>query len=245
MTAAETLDQSAALLGCPLAPTQVDALLRYRDLLLSWNQAMNLVGEADPDLLLHKHLVDGLVYRAALGSPTSLVDVGSGNGLPGVVLAIALPDTAVTLVESNLKRCTFLNEAGRSLGLGHLTVVAERAEDAGRSAELREAFAVAVARRVAALPVLLEYVLPLVAVGGRAVLAKGAGLDEELAASAGVPEKLGGRWGEALELTAPPASVALGEPATRRFVVVEKGAPTADAYPRRAGRPSKQPLRGA
>lgn len=249
MSEVDVLLEAGASLGLPLTSEQAERLLAYRELLLSWNQSMNLVGETEPAVVLHKHLVDGLVYSRAVaasgaGQADSLVDVGSGNGLPGLVLAIALPQTAVTLLESLTKRCNFLSAAAAHLGLDTLTVLNARAEDAARQPELREAFAVAVARRVAALPSLLEYVLPLVRVGGRAVLAKGEGLADELAAAHGVPELLGGAWGEPLALAAPAASVALGEPAQRRFVVVDKQSATPETYPRRVGKPTKQPLRG-
>ncbi|MBI5831524.1 MAG: 16S rRNA (guanine(527)-N(7))-methyltransferase RsmG [Armatimonadetes bacterium] len=235
----------AEALDRPLSPPELANCERYLELLLEWNQAMNLVGETAPEALWHKHLVDCLLYARAVGHPASLVDVGSGNGMPGLVLGCVLPGTRVVLVESLVKRCTFLSEAARLLGLDNVEVVCARAEEIGQMPEHREVYHVATARRVAELAILCEYCLPLLAPGGRAVLAKGVDWEAEVAGAQGVPELLGGRFAPTIELPAPAASVAVGEPEVRRYVVVDKVEPTPQAYPRRPGRATKKPLRAA
>ncbi len=233
----------AEALGRTLTDDELGRCERYLELLLDWNQAMNLVGETAPEVLWHKHLVDCLLYARAVGRPASLVDVGSGNGMPGLVMACVLLGTQITLVESLTKRCTFLTEAARALDLTNVEVVCARAEEIGQMAEHRERYHCATARRVAELSILCEYCLPLLAVGGRAVLAKGVDMDAEVAAASGVPELLGGVFAATLELAAPEASVAVGEPAQRRYVIIDKTEPTPSAYPRRPGRATKKPLR--
>ncbi len=173
----------------------------------------------------------------------TIVDVGSGAGLPGLGLAILGSACEVVLIESHQRRAEFSREAAASLGLGNLTVLPRRAEEVGRDPVWREHCRRATARRLADLSILLEYTLPLLAVGGRAIFAKGEKLEEELAAAAGVAEMLGGAPPEVLAVPLPPPSAAGYGAETRRFVVVTKVAPTPDTYPRRPGKPAKQPLR--
>lgn len=212
---------------------QFEQLTAYRDLLQRWNKAYNLVGDAADAALLSQHFGDCLrIAKALQPAPGErLVDLGSGAGLPGIVLKIVWPELHVMLVESNRKRLQFLEEAGRSLGLGELEVKGERAETLGQDPAYRARFDWATARRVAELAVLLEYALPLLKVGGRAMLPKGEGLNEELAAALGVSELLGG---------GAPRMVVVEQ---RRFVRIEKLSATPASYPRRPGRPQKKPLR--
>ena len=176
---------------------------------------------------------DCLVLVDHLAGVESLVDVGSGGGLPGLPLKIALPQLAVTLVEADGRKAAFLIDACARLGLGDVSVVGRRAEDAAHEPALREAFDVAVARALAPMPVLVELCLPFVRVGGRLLAQKTQAVDVSAAGRA--IQTLGG---------APPRVV----PAATRardagvIVVVEKVAPTPAAYPRRSGVPSRRPL---
>ena len=176
---------------------------------------------------------DCLVLASYLSDATTLVDVGSGGGLPGLPLKIMVPRLQVTLVEADGRKAAFLTQACARLGLAGVRVVGRRAEDAAHDADLREAFDVAVARALAPMPVLAELCLPFVRVGGRLLAQKTR--DEDVGAAARAIELLGGG----------PARV---EPAPSRarsggvVVVVEKVAPTLEAYPRRAGVPSRRPL---
>ena len=176
---------------------------------------------------------DCLVLLAHLGDARRLVDVGSGGGLPGLPLKIARPELQVTLIEADGKKAAFLVRACAELGLAGVDIVDRRAEDAGRDPLYREAFDVAVARAVAAMPVLVELCLPLVRVGGRLLAQKTEG--EEAGGAARAIEILGG---------APPV-IAKAPSAARRsgtVVIVEKVRPTPGAYPRRAGLPARKPL---
>jgi len=221
-------------------------LAAFAGLIRRWNRAYDLVAD-DRDAALLWHFGDSLAHAGPLGLAPSpllrLADLGSGAGLPGVVLAIAYPTLQVSLVESLGKRATFLQEAVADLDLQAVEVWGCRAEEAGRVAELRASFDRVTARRLAPLPVLFEYALPLLRVGGSAAFAKGLGSDDELSDGAGVAPLLGGSEPRLVDVEITLAAPA-GELPSRRFVVVEQVAACPDAYPRAPGRPTKRPLRG-
>lgn len=176
---------------------------------------------------------DCLVLVPHVGSAATLVDVGSGGGLPGLPLKILIPALEVTLVEADGRKAAFLTQACARLGLDGVRVVDRRAEDAGRDPALRESFDVAVARALAPMPVLTELCLPFVRVGGRLLAQKTR--DEDVRAADRAISLLGG--GRLRVETAPSAVRRSGV-----IVVVEKMSPTPEAYPRRAGVPSRRPL---
>ncbi|HVD01114.1 MAG TPA: 16S rRNA (guanine(527)-N(7))-methyltransferase RsmG [Candidatus Dormibacteraeota bacterium] len=168
--------------------------------------------------------------------PLRVIDVGSGGGLPGLPLKIARPELRLTLLEANRRKAAFLVQAAARLGLDGVEVVAERAETAGHDPRYREAFDFALARAVAAMPVLAELCLPLVAVGGRLLAMKTAATAEAAAAEAAI-RRLGG---ELLGVGAAASEArSLGE-----VVVVAKVAPTPTEFPRRPGLPGRRPLAG-
>ena len=178
---------------------------------------------------------DSLVLLDHLGDANTVVDVGSGGGLPGLPLKIARPELKLTLVESDQAKAAFLVQAVARLGLGEVEVVARRAEEVGRDQRYREAFDVAVARALAPMPVLAELCLPLVRVGGRLLAQKTDTEKEEIDAAKHAIELLGGT----LEAVHPAASTA-----RKSGVVVEvtKVRATPDGYPRRPGVPNRKPL---
>src|SRR5216683_3766499 len=176
---------------------------------------------------------DGLVLLDHLGAARTLVDVGSGAGLPGIPIKIARPELEVTLIEADQAKAAFLVHACAALGLEHIDVVARRAEEAGHDPALREKFDVAVARALARLPVLAELCLPLVRVGGRLLAQKTEAEDPTAAARA--IQLLGGE----LSLVVAAPSTARG---TGTVIVIDKVRPTPEVYPRRAGVPARKPL---
>ena len=188
-----------------------------------------LVSRPDPGLL-----EDCLVLEPWLPAGCRLVDVGSGNGLPGLPLRLLRPDLRLTLLEANRRRAAFLVQACARLGLADVQVLAERAELAGRDPAHREAYDTAAARALAPLPVLAELCLPLVRVGGR-LLAMKTAAQAEVEAAGPALRLLGGE----LEVVAPAPS-----PTRRRgsIVVVAKVRPTPSGYPRRPGVPGRRPL---
>jgi 16S rRNA (guanine527-N7)-methyltransferase len=203
--------------------SKLDELVR---LISGWP---GLMARADRALI-----VDGLVLLDHLGDARSLVDVGSGAGLPGIPIKIARPELEVTLIEADQAKAAFLVHACAALGLEHIRVVARRAEEAGHDPALREAFDVAVARALAPLPVLVELCLPLVRVGGR-LLAQKTEAEKADSASRAI-DLLGGELSGVL--AAPSAARSAGT-----VVVIDKVRPTLALYPRRPGVPTRKPLR--
>lgn len=230
----------ASAWGVALGDLQVDKLLRFAGLLSSYEEA-NVVGERNVEALVLDHVLDSLSCALALEKARTriLIDVGSGGGLPGIPLAIALPDAHVTLLEATGKKVTFLELATERLGLENVDVVSGRAEDLGRG-RLRDRYDVATSRAVASLPVIEEYCLPLLRTGGLAVAMKGQPPDDELAAGKNAAEELGGSLREVVSVPQ------LAEMPERRrcLVVVEKETKTPEGYPRRPGLARKRPLGG-
>lgn len=178
--------------GVILSPPQHDQLSRYIDLLLEANQRMNLTRIADRAAAEVQHVGDALTVLPFLPNETfRLVDVGSGGGIPGVILAIARPDAKVVLLEATKKKAAFLQDVVTQLELANVKVIPERAETAARS-ELRESRDVAVARAVGAMDFLVEWCLPLVKKGGVMLAMKGARIVDELPAASKAINMLGG-----------------------------------------------------
>jgi len=230
------LDADAAHLGPLLPPGFADAAERYVALLLDANRRLNLTRVVEPEAVAMLHLLDALAALPVLdeaGAQTAL-DLGSGGGVPGIVLALARPNTAWTLVDSVRKKTDALTGFVAALGLPNVTVLAERAEVLGRGPH-REAFDLVAARACAALPILAEYALPMVRRGGMLIAWKGQVGAEEMAAGAAASMLLGGG-----EPGRRPSGVeSLGDHA---FVIVPKVASTPERFPRRPGRPGRRPL---
>ena len=212
----------------------------YETLLIDWNQRMNLTRIIEPQAIRIRHFFDSLTVAAlSHWQPTSrsLVDVGTGAGFPGVALAIVFPELAVTLVESVQKKTTFLQALVNELGLDNVNVVTQRAEDAGRIPHLRESFDYAVARSVARLPVLLEYLLPFVKVGGRAIAWKGETAQTEINDATSALQTLGAENSPEI------CTVQLPTVEQQHALIsVLKTSATPEQFPRRAGKPAKSPL---
>ncbi len=224
---------TSAEMGIPLSLHQQAQLKRYWELLIEWNGRMNLTAVRDPNEMLTRHFLDSLHCLNPMGdlSGQRVVDVGTGAGFPGLVLKIVQPDLALTLVESVGKKCTFLEAVSAELALSDVSVVNRRAEEIGQDPALRASFDWALARAVAELRVLAEYLLPLCRIGGHMLAMKGERAAEELASAETALVQLGG--GDSAEIP-------VGEQST--LIVVPKVAPTPAKYPRRTGMPSKRPL---
>ena len=230
------LATDAPTLAARLPPGFADAAEAYVRLLLEANARLNLTRVVAPASVARLHVLDALAALPLLDAvaPRSALDLGSGGGVPGLVLALARPGMDWTLVDSVHKKADALRGFVQELGLPNVAVVAERAEVLGRGA-LRETFDVVAARACAALPVLAEYALPLVRVGGMLVAWKGPIGAAELTAGATASGLLGGGEPE----VRPSGLAALGD---HRFVVLRKVDPTPDHYPRRPGEPARRPL---
>lgn len=226
------------LTGIRLSEAQLSAFDLYARELIEWNTRFNLTSITDPEQIQVKHFLDSLSCWQALriASPARIIDVGTGAGFPGLPLKILQPELQLTLVEATAKKARFLSHLVQVLRLVGVTMLAKRAEDVGWMAEHREAYDWALARAVAPMVVLAEYLLPLVRVGGFALAQKGKDAKDEVGAAKPVIEKLGGELSELIRVTIP------GLEEERWLVVVKKIAPTPDSSPRRPGMPSKRPL---
>lgn len=214
----------------------------YARLLVEWNEKMNLTAIVDPIGIAVKHFADSLTVAPLLPKGSfSMIDVGTGAGFPGVPLALLRDDCTLTLLDSLNKRLVFLDTLCRELSLS-VTLIHARAEEGGRDEKLREKFDVATARAVAALPILCEYCLPFVKVGGRFLALKGPDGDREQDAAARAVSILGGKFVGASTLTLPATPQEGVEPMERRLVKVEKVSPTPPKYPRPPAKIAKQPL---
>lgn len=230
------LIEGAAKFNVSLSEDQVEQFNKYMGLLKEWNAKMNLTAiEADRDIIL-KHFIDSLsVITHIENKAARLIDVGTGAGFPGIPLKIAYDKLNVTLLDSLDKRIKFLNEVIGQLGLKGIKSFHGRAEDYGAKAEFREKFDFAVARAVASLPVLLEYCLPFVKVGGSFIAMKGSST-EEVSQSQKALEVLGGEIADIEEMSLPSSDI------KRNIIVVRKLRHTPTKYPRKAGKPSKEPV---
>lgn len=231
-------EQAAALFDIPLTPEQLAQFDLYARDLAEWNEHTNLTAITEPGAVQVRHFLDSLsIAQVARCYPgMRIIDVGTGAGFPGLPLAIAFPGVQVTLLEATGKKITFLDHVIQALGLSGLDTLHARAEDAGHISGRRAAYDLVLARSVARLPALAEYLLPLAKVGGRCIAMKG-----ETAAAEAVDAKralslLGGRVEKIEPIKLPDVLD------THYLVVIEKIAATPSAYPRKPGMPTKTPL---
>lgn len=229
----DTLIRGLPQLGADLSI--IEKLEIFSSSLVEKNKVMNLTGITEPREIATLHLLDSLslLPLAALDG-ASIVDVGTGAGFPGVPLAIALPNSRVTLLDSLNKRVDFLRETGQQLGLTNAEYVHGRAEEF--AADHRESYDFAVSRAVASLPMLCELCLPLVKVGGQFLAMKSSHTQEEIAAAGPAISKLGGQITAVKDYTIPTTDV------VHRVVCIQKVSPTPKKYPRRFAQIKKAPL---
>ena len=226
-------------LGVRLSTAQLAALARYEQELVDWNSRVNLTAIHSSQEIRTKHFLDSLTCLLAFRDipPERLIDVGTGAGFPGIPLKILYPKMQLTLVESVGKKVDFCRHIVRTLNLTNVDVVQDRAEALGQLPAHREKYDWAVARAVAILPVLAEYLLPLVRVGGGMLAMKGESGPAEAHAAEHALRVLGGHLRQLVPVTLP------GVVEERYLVVVDKVAATPNSYPRRVGQPAKKPLK--
>lgn len=230
--------QAADLFGIPLTPEQAALFEVYARELVAWNTHTNLTAITAPDAVRVRHFLDSLSAVKGDLPPDGrrIIDIGSGAGFPGLPLAIAFPGVRVTLMEATGKKVAFLNHVIQVLGLANAAALHARAEEAGQNFEHRAQYDLVLARAVARLPGLVEYMLPLARVGGRCTAMKGVTAEEEAHDAKRALRLLGGR----LNRIEPVSLPGLDEP--RYLVLIDKVAATPAQYPRKSGIPTRRPL---
>lgn len=219
-----------------LTENQLAQLKQYYELLIEWNEKMNLTALTAPEDVALKHFADSLLLLryCDIEKNARVIDVGTGAGFPGMVLKIARPDIQLTLLDSLQKRLGFLDEVCNELGFDDVELIHSRAEDGSRT-ELRDSFDIAVSRAVASLNTLCEYDMPYVKVGGRFIAMKGKEAQEEMSAAENAIHTLGGELLQKHDFI-------LGEAGERSIIEIKKIAATPDAYPRRSKHIKNKPL---
>lgn len=232
------LKEDALNFGIHLSDEQLSQFYTYYQMLIEWNEKINLTAITDFDEVIKKHFLDSLSIGRILNQDTdvSILDIGTGAGFPGIPIKISFPNTEITLMDSLNKRVNFLNEVIDTLGLEKIKALHGRAEDFAKKDMFRESFDLCVSRAVANLSSLSEFCLPYVKVGGKFISYKSEKAMEELDVSKKAITILGGGNVTCDEFVLP------GTDFNRTFVMIHKIKETPGKYPRKAGTPVKQPL---
>ena len=215
---------------------QIKKFMNYMNLLLEWNEKINLTAITQPDEVKLKHFVDSLTVLKYINDDDKVIDIGTGAGFPGIPLKIMNENTKITLLDSLNKRINFLNIVIETLNLRNIQAIHGRAEEIARNKLYREKYDVAVSRAVANLSTLTEYMLPFVKVGGKCICMKGANVNEELERAQNAIKELGG------EIKRVDNFYLSDNDNERNIIVIKKIKETNPKYPRKAGMPSKEPL---
>lgn len=226
-----------------LTEKQIEQFLTYYEMLVEWNEVMNLTAITEYDEVMKKHFVDSisLIKAYDVSKKVTVIDVGTGAGFPGLALKIAYPELQVTLLDSLNKRIQFLNAVIQKLGLTGVNTIHGRAEDFSKPVKnadnsLREKYDLCVSRAVANLSTLSEYCLPFVKVGGQFISYKSEKITEEMTAAENAIRLLGGKVKKQVEFQLPDSDI------YRNLFVIEKVKETPKKFPRKAGLPAKEPL---
>ena len=231
-------ESAEKLFGVKLSEEQQEQFRVYEALLIDWNSKINLTAVRDPEGIRIKHFLDSLSCVPVLGDMNgrSLIDIGTGAGFPGIPLRIGYSGLRLTLVDSVGKKADFCQLVVNTLHLKGVKVLKDRSEELGAAKIHREQYDAATARAVAVMPVLCEYLLPLVRVGGKMLAMKGESAPEETLTAAAAIGKLGGEEPALTEVVLP------GVEGKRYLVSIPKTAHTPAGYPRRTGLPLKKPI---
>ena len=234
----EILINGCKLYNIDISQEQINMLLKYMDMLKKWNKNVNLTSIVDDEGIIKKHFLDSIsIFNTGLiKDSVSLVDVGTGAGFPGIPIKIINPTVKVTLIDSLKKRVNFLDEVIGELKLKDINAVHGRCEDFANQKDYREQYDIATARAVASFPVLCEYCLPYVKIGGSFIAMKGPSVIEELDVSSNAVKVMGGELKEVIDTNI------YGEDLNHKLVVVKKKKLSPIKYPRKAGKIEKNPI---
>jgi len=225
-------------LGLSLKKQQFEQFYQYYEMLMEKNKVMNLTAITEYEEVIHKHFLDSIsiVRWEAFQKKSSIIDVGTGAGFPGIPLKIAFPDLQIVLLDSLNKRINFLKEVINELKLTKITAIHGRAEDFARKPEYREQFELCISRAVANLSVLSEYCMPFVQVGGYFVSYKSGKVEEELLQAKKAVSLLNGQVEDTITFLLPETDI------ERTLVVIRKEERVSVKYPRKSGTATRAPL---
>ncbi len=232
----DELKNKAEKLQIALNSEQLEQFYKYMQLLLEWNEKMNLTAITEPNDIILKHFIDSLTILNYIDNGKNVLDIGTGAGFPGIPLKIVKTDAEFTLLDSLNKRITFLNTVINNLNLEKITAVHGRAEEFVNQKNTREYYDFVVSRAVARLNVLLEYMLPFTKVGGRCICMKAFDIEEEINEAKSALQILGGEIEKIDEILLPESDI------KRKIVIIKKVKNTPTKYPRKAGTPAKEPI---
>lgn len=227
----------ARMINDELTEDQLENFFKYMNLLLEWNEKINLTAITDVDDIILKHFIDSMTVLKYIEKDKSIIDVGTGAGFPGIPIAIMREDVKITLLDSLNKRINFLNEVCSELKINNIETIHGRAEEAGQNKKYREKYDIAVSRAVANMTTLSEYLIPFVKVGGICICMKGSEIDHELEQAKFAIKELGGKIEKVEKFNLPDSDI------ERNIVIIKKIKTTPNKYPRKAGMPSKMPIR--
>ena len=233
----EELLEKASVLGVRFSVEQMEQFYKYMNLLIEWNEKMNLTAIIEPSEIILKHFIDSITILKDIKDGSTVVDVGTGAGFPGIPLSIMNPTLKITLVDSLNKRLIFLQEVIKELNLKNVELIHARAEEFGRNKKYREKFDIATSRAVANLATLSEYLLPLVKINGQAISMKAGNASQEIEEAQKAIKTLGGHINRIDEFYLPQTDIA------RTIIIIDKIKETPNQYPRKAGTPSKEPIK--
>lgn len=216
---------------------QIKKYFEYMTLLLDWNEKINLTAITEVDDVILKHFIDSMTIFKYIENEESIIDVGTGAGFPGIPIAIMKKDVKITLLDSLNKRINFLNEVCCELKINNVETIHGRAEEIGKNKEHREKYDIAVSRAVANMSTLSEYLIPLVKIGGKCICMKGSEIEQELEQAKFAIKELGGKIEKVEKFTLPDSDM------ERNIIIIKKIKETSNKYPRKAGMPSKDPIR--
>ena len=219
-----------------ISDNEIEKFFNYMELLLEWNEKINLTAITDKKEIILKHFVDSLTISRYIKENDKVLDIGTGAGFPGIPLSIIKKNNSFTLVDSLNKRVNFLNEVTQELKLNNVDLIHSRAEDLGRDIKHREQYDIVTSRAVANLTVLAEYLLPFVKVGGYCICMKGPNIEDEVNNSKFAIKAMGGRIEKIDSIILPDSDF------ERNIILIKKLGNIPNRFPRKAGIPIKSPL---
>lgn len=232
----QELEQKAKKMQINLNENQVDQFYKYMELLLEWNEKINLTAIIEPKEIILKHFIDSVTILPYINTQNKVLDIGTGAGFPGIPLKILNKENEFTLLDSLNKRINFLNDVIQRLNLEKIKAIHGRAEEFINQNGERESYDIVTSRAVARLNILLEYMLPFTKIGGKCICMKSFEIDEELEEAKKAIEILGGELEKVDVITLPESDI------KRKIVVIKKVKNTLLKYPRKAGTPEKEPI---